>query len=331
MGGFGRGMGGFAAPRAMGSFGSGGFAGIGSSRLGSSPLAGSGRFAQGFTPMSSGNGWGSWSSNCGQPLGCATTGSLGWNQGFWDGTALSVNGSWHSDHWRIHFHLGAPVPAHCAAPVGCAAPCYSPYYGGWVYRCGYPYYTGLYGYPYGSYYVYPSYMQDAFPVMQQPMMQPPAPEPPAQAQQPPTDIEAALHDLQAGQFDAAITRLRRHLKTHLDDASAMRMLAVAMLEAKHFDDAVAMLRQAYRTEPQLSLDPIDAGQLGMDGTELRRQVSSAVLFAHRANSGSAWLTVAVLMQAEGRAQLAASMLTRAEKQGLEAEILTSMKAALQHP
>src|SRR5262249_22829390 len=152
---------------------------------------------------------------------------------------------------------------------------------------------------------------------------------PSQPHTPPSDLEIGLSDMSAGEWDAAIIRLRKHLKAHPDDTHALRYLAVALLETKRFDDASALMRQAYRTDPALARDPIPALDLGLGEAELRRIVSSAVLYAHRVNSASAWLTVAALMQAEGREKIAATMLERAQKQGLEHAIVDPMRGALQ--
>ncbi len=109
------------------------------------------------------------------------------------------------------------------------------------------------------------------------------------------------------------------------------MLAIALLGRKPSTsiDNVGMLRQAYRTDPNLAAEPIVASDLGIDDAELRRLASGTVLYAHRADSGSAWLSVATLLQAQGKRQAAREMVAKAEKKGVEAEIVAPMKAALQ--
>ena len=52
--------------------------------------------------------------------------------------------------------------------------------------------------------------------------------------------------------------------------------------------------------------------LGVRATEMRRIVTRAVAHAHRVDRPDAWFMVAVLMQAEGRDDLARRMLERAQ-------------------
>jgi hypothetical protein len=245
---------------------------------------------------------------------------------FVEGSGLWVNGSWSSPHWSVGFHLGAPL---YYSQLPAAAVSYDPYYGGYVYGYGNPYYPPLTaGYPYGPYYApqaIPNYGSEAMGQMPAQAQQP-APQQPAQ---PVTLLDIAKQDLRNGQSATAIAMLRKHLKVQADDTGAMRVLGMALLETKQFDDAAAIIRQAYRTDPNLSNEPVDASELGIDDTELRRMVSSTVLYAHRINSGSSWLTVAVLMQAEGRKVNARDMLAKSEKLGLESTIAAPMKAALQ--
>lgn len=143
-----------------------------------------------------------------------------------------------------------------------------------------------------------------------------------------TPMELAVSSLQAGMPDRALTTLREHLKKTPDDARAQRVMAIALLEQKRFDDATASLRQAYRTDPTLADSPLDAYELGYTDESLRSMVVRTVTYANRVNTGSAWLTVTALMQAEGRTEQARNSLEKARKQGLETEVLGAMKAAL---
>jgi len=236
--------------------------------------------------------------------------------GFTDAGGFSADGRWHGKDWWVRFHLGSgsawwPTSHH-----------------NWGY--GYPGYVyPYYAYPHYDNYSYADYSTQMTPMYQQPPMQ----QAPSQAQQPqpttpPSELEIGLSDMSAGEWDAAALRLRKHLKANVNDNRAVRYLAVALLETKKFDDASALMRQAYRGDPALASEALPAADLGLSETELRRLVSSAVLYAHRVNSASSWLTVAVLMQAEGRGKVAHEMLGRAQKQGLEQIILDPMKSAL---
>jgi hypothetical protein len=242
------------------------------------------------------------------------------DRAFTEAGGFSADGRWHGKDWWVRFHLGSGYttwPGNGALCNNVAYPAYGYRYPGY-----YPYAYPYYDYSYADYYA---------PPMQPVYQQPPMPQPP-QAQPvpktPPSDLEIGLSDMSAGDWDAAITRLRKHLKTNVNDNHAVRYLAVALLETKKFDDASALMRQAYRGEPALAGEPIPAADLGIGETELRRLVSSTVLYAHRVNSASSWLTVAVLMQAEGREKVAGTMLERAQKQGLEQIILDPLKGAL---
>ncbi|HYE62428.1 MAG TPA: tetratricopeptide repeat protein [Phycisphaerales bacterium] len=143
-----------------------------------------------------------------------------------------------------------------------------------------------------------------------------------------TPMEQAVEELRLGMPDRALTTLRDHLKKNADDARAHRVLAVALLEQRRFDDAVASLRQAYRTDPTLADSALNAYELGYTDESLRSLVVRTVTYANRVNTGSSWLTVAALMQAEGRTEQARNALDKARRQGLEPEVLGAMKAAL---
>jgi hypothetical protein len=165
-----------------------------------------------------------------------------------------------------------------------------------------------------------------------PVMPAPAPAaaPNANAPTPPTPtaLEIAAYNLRDGMNERAISELREHLKAHDDDAKAQRVLGVALLSERRLDDGVASIRQAYRIDPGLADEPIDGYELGLDVDELRNMVLRAVTHANRADTGSAWLTVTALMQAEGRKDAARNMLERARAKGVEPEIVGAMKAAL---
>jgi hypothetical protein len=245
--------------------------------------------------------------------------------GFVGDSTFLVSGDWQSRHWGVNFNLGQPL---IYQRLGAPAVSWDPYYGGYVYGYGNPYYPPpTYGYPYGPYSGYQGYNTQAVgPEQAMPQMQP---QQPAVQPTPLTDVDIAKYELRNAQAESAVKNLRNYLKTRVDDAQAMRMLAVALLETKHFDDAAAMFRQVYRTDPGLASEPIDALDLGIDESDLRRMVNSSVTYAHRVNSASSWLTVAALMQAEGRKAQAKDMLGRAEKLGLEAIIAAPMKSALE--
>ncbi len=131
-----------------------------------------------------------------------------------------------------------------------------------------------------------------------------------------------------GDTPGAITALRLHLKNHPDDHDAMRALAVAMVRGNSIGEASALMRAAYHADPSLADRPFEGEEWGLVKGKLRDVVTSATSAAHKHKSGSAWLTVSVLMQSEGRLDLALSMLERGEKSGLEIGIVAPLRSAL---
>ncbi len=107
----------------------------------------------------------------------------------------------------------------------------------------------------------------------------------------------------------------------------MRRLAVALLKDKRLEEGVAMMAMAYRTDSLLA-DETLIGSLFDDDQELRRLLQKCVIHANRTELASAWLTVAVMMQAEDRDERALKMVDRASEAGLDTEIVDSMKRAL---
>ena len=88
-----------------------------------------------------------------------------------------------------------------------------------------------------------------------------------------------------------------------------------------------MMAMAYRTDPPLADEAIDA-QLFESEKDLRGQVRRCVIHANRTGLASAWLTVAVLMQAEDRDERALKMLQRARDAGLDTVIADNLVRAL---
>jgi len=145
--------------------------------------------------------------------------------------------------------------------------------------------------------------------------------------EPETDIEAARRLISSAGFDEAIDRYRAYLVENRDDFSVMAELAVALAGANRFDDAAAMVRMAYSKDPTLSSRPIDA-RVEVPSHDLRKVVVRTVRFAHKRESASAWLLVAVLMQAEDRDPVGLRMVERAVDRGLSSDIGDAMSASL---
>lgn len=150
----------------------------------------------------------------------------------------------------------------------------------------------------------------------------------------PTTYDHALDAIRAKQTAQAIKELTKHLKELAADSAAAtdlraeRLLAVMYLENSEFSESLSRLALAYRRMPTLANEPLDAADLGVSSARLRDLVVKAVRYANRMNTGSSWLMVTILMQAEGRTDLALANLNKAESVGLDKTILTPLRAAL---
>ncbi|USN97969.1 MAG: hypothetical protein H6810_07180 [Phycisphaeraceae bacterium] len=145
--------------------------------------------------------------------------------------------------------------------------------------------------------------------------------------EPPTEIELARAALAYGDDEGAIQHYRTHLTENPDDFRAAAELAVALLAAGRDDDGVAMIRLAYGSDPGLAIRPISERVL-LNSRQWRDLVVRAVRHAHQRDSGSAWLTVSVLMQAEGRTKVAMRMLDRARDRGLDRSVFDPLAATM---
>jgi hypothetical protein len=156
--------------------------------------------------------------------------------------------------------------------------------------------------------------------------------PPAAPAQPPprvlTVLEQATEDFQTGRLDEAISAYRRHLTSAPADAPVLRLLAVALLANGQVKEGIATIGLAYRTDPALASRPVDKTVLPDGDDTLRSLVTRAVTYANNVKTGSAWLMVASLMQAQGRADYAAKMIDRAKAAGLESVVAEKFDAAL---
>lgn len=138
--------------------------------------------------------------------------------------------------------------------------------------------------------------------------------------EPPTARELGERALRAGRYDIAITEFaaaadeeqRDEADSEQPSRQAKRLLGIAHAADKQFELAGQHLTEAFETDPGLRTLPIRGEDLFPDGLELNSIVSRAVGHAHRSPSYNAWFTVAVLMQAQGKNDLANTMIERAE-------------------
>jgi len=210
----------------------------------------------------------------------------------------------------------------------------------WGYGYSYPgprvydRYDPYYGYPYGIdnrvvYGVQPG-SRLAFPSGQTNANQNAAAGQGTQSQPAPaplTPVQEARVDLEAERYDEAITRYRALLAEDDADFRVAAELGVALIGAGRFDDAVSMMRLAYSSDPGLAVEPLSL-RLDLPDKTWRELVVRSVRHGHKRGTPAAWLTVAVLMQAQGRPEVAMRMLDRARDLGLDDEILTPLAAVL---
>lgn len=152
------------------------------------------------------------------------------------------------------------------------------------------------------------------------------PAPAAAPSEPLSDLDAGALALAMDRSKESVSLLRKHMAANPDDFRAMRLLAVALLAERDTDDAAAMMKLAYRSDPALAREPM--GDMQMSAKRLRGLVTRAVTAANRDNAASNWLLVSVLMQAEGREAVALSVLAKAKAQGLEASVHDVLAAEL---
>lgn len=246
-------------------------------------------------------------------------------------TGVVIDGKAHGDHWNLKFHLGSGYtyspwwkPWHY--PTYRWNDCYYPNYGNWWY----PYY-GYSSYSYAAPLVYgqpdPYVMYGVNPSAVYAAALNAQANQPSQPTREPTALEKADALLMYGQSKAAVDAYRKYLEDVPDDAAAMRSLAIGLQSIRRFDEAIAVMAMAYEKQPRLARTPIDPAMFG-DSAGLRRQLNAAVSYANRVNCGSAWLFVAVLMQAEGREDVARRMVTRARESGLAEPIASELADVL---
>lgn len=157
-----------------------------------------------------------------------------------------------------------------------------------------------------------------------------------------SDQVADVADSQRDQGGAELLRMSRmqvveeavgaygmHLSEQPEDWFAMREMAVALLELGRVEDAHDLMYVAYLQEPELGIFPISSLLYGeFFEVTIKKLVISAVQHTNRKPSAEGWLTVGVLMQAQGRVGLAGEMLDRAEGLGLDPQIVKSLREAL---
>lgn len=129
--------------------------------------------------------------------------------------------------------------------------------------------------------------------------------------------------------EEAVGAYGTHLAEFPEDWMAMREMAVALLEFGRVQDAQDLMAVAYLQDPELGIYPVPRLIYG-EGfmSAMDTLIQRAVRHAHGEPSADGWLLVAVLMQADGRAEVARKMIDRAAELGLEESILEGFRSAL---
>jgi hypothetical protein len=143
-----------------------------------------------------------------------------------------------------------------------------------------------------------------------------------------TPYEIAIGWMQAGDGAAAANWFEEHLRQFPTDLVAMREYGLALIDADRIGDGVAVIGYVYDLMPGLASQSVRPDFWGGSAARLRRSVTATVRVAQRSPSGNAWLAVAVLMQAEGRDDVALRMLERAADEGLSPAVADRMRLRL---
>lgn len=141
-------------------------------------------------------------------------------------------------------------------------------------------------------------------------------------------LASAKQQMRNARPAAAIDAFKDYARTQSSDADARRLLALAMIESGKTDEGVAMMRAAYSLDASLAQRPINIAEVGLSGKRLDAVVDAVSTHAERSDTASAWLTAAVLWQADGRAAIAQTMLDRASAKGLDVNLAGDLRAAM---
>ena len=132
----------------------------------------------------------------------------------------------------------------------------------------------------------------------------------------------------AGKLAAAQASLRSHLVSQPDDARAMRLLAVMMLDDGHDADAASLMLSAYRKDPSLASSSLDPSVYQVSAARWTQLRDAALESAQRSRTDGSWLLASVMLQSDNQKDLARDMLDRSRAAGLDSSVSQSMKSAL---
>ncbi len=142
---------------------------------------------------------------------------------------------------------------------------------------------------------------------------------------------SARHLIRERLHDDAVRVLRERMTRDDADMLAARLLGLVLVEAGRVEEGASLVRAAYRLNPKLAASALSFDDAGFSPARAREMIATLSQHAHKEKSASAWLGVGMLMQAEGRRDLARTMIERARKAGLEGGIADAMTSELALP
>lgn len=138
----------------------------------------------------------------------------------------------------------------------------------------------------------------------------------------------AASEMAVGRVARAVVVLEGWIESQPEDASARRLFGLALIELGEVERGIELVGSAYSLDAGLGGVPIDAVLYENERGRLRDLVTDVVRHANRRPSAEAWLTVAVLMQAEGREGRALRMVVKAERLGLDPMLVGMLEGEL---
>jgi hypothetical protein len=144
-----------------------------------------------------------------------------------------------------------------------------------------------------------------------------------------SSTEAADQQFRTGQLASTVEAYKQHLSLHPEDDGTKVRLSLALLDAGEIADGMALLHLVYSTDPQFAATSFRDIAPAWPTARIRAAVRRSVDQANRSGSASAWMTVALLMEAEGRVALASQMIERAASNGLDPMIYAQIKGVIE--
>ena len=146
---------------------------------------------------------------------------------------------------------------------------------------------------------------------------------------PETTLSRADFAFEEDEPKKAVELYREHLGTAPEDVGAKLRMALSMIESGDAADGASLLHAMYQSDPSLADVSLSVLTQEWSAKRSRAIVNRSVTHANRAGSASAWMAVAVLMEAEGRPALASKMVERARGAGLDPVLLSRVGAMIE--